>query len=108
MEGTTATVMTWGNSNRKNSGQNGDPNMLVEVICGFTNSTALHKKKCQPEEREDEGRMNDGEIDKGMEWERKRALDDWAKEELEEGERRGQLLEQWQQKGQECALCRSQ
>lgn len=107
---------TWRNANGGGGGR-GDGggrieaprNKLLsdEALREGANSIALHEKKRQLEIRllelreqlEDGGTMKDTEIDEEVEWERKRTLDQWLKEEMGVEERKEQflLLEQHQE-----------
>jgi hypothetical protein len=115
---------TWRNANGGGGGGRGDGgggrneassrrNKLLtdEAIREGANSIALHEKKRQLEARlfelrkqlEDGGTMKDTEIDEEVEWERKKTLDQWAKEEKEVEERKERLLLLGQQKELESA-----
>ena len=102
---------TWRNANggAGGAGRGGDGrneaakrNKLLtdEALREGANSIALHEKKRQLEARllelreqlEDGGTMKDTEIDEEVEWERKRTLDQWLKEEKEVEERKERLL----------------
>ncbi|KAL3758626.1 hypothetical protein ACHAWU_008380 [Discostella pseudostelligera] len=104
---------TWRNANAGNGngtvggggggrGESSRNKLLTdEAIKEGASSLALHEKKRQLEVRllelrdqlEEEGRMNDADIDNEIEWERKQTLDRWAKEEKD---RRVRLLKQQQ------------
>ena len=102
---------TWRNANggAGGAGRGGDGrneaakrNKLLtdEALREGANSIALHEKKRQLEARllelreqlEDGGTMKDTEIDEEVEWERKRTLDQWLKDEKEVEERKERLL----------------
>ncbi|KAL3817645.1 LOW QUALITY PROTEIN: hypothetical protein ACHAXA_011733, partial [Cyclostephanos tholiformis] len=99
-----------GGGGGRGGGYNNEPpphNKLLtdEALRDGASSLAAHERKRQLEVRllelrdrlEEDGRMRDGEIDEEVEWERRRTLDGWAREELEEEERRGRPLERQMQ-----------
>lgn len=101
---------TWRNANGGGGGGRGygggrieaprNKVLTDEALREGANSIALHEKKRQLEARllelreqlEDGGTMKDTEIEEEVEWERKRTLDQWLKEEKEVEERKERLL----------------